>query len=100
MRWKVVLVLFIIFNLLDAGLTVYGIRTGIFYEANPLVAVVIARIGLFWAFVLLKGLACAGGIFIFYAIKRSPSARWALLFCTVAMFSVVTYSVLLLASAG
>ena len=100
MRWKVVVALFIIFNILDGLITIYGIKVGQFYEANPLVAVVMAKVGLLWAFILMKGLSCIGGLFIFFRIGRVSFASSALLFSTAVMFSVVVYSIFLLASAG
>lgn len=100
MRWKIVLVLYIIFSILDGLLTIYGIKTGLVYEANPLVAAVMDWVGLFWAFILLKGFSCAGGIFIFFTIKMVPTARWGLLFCMITMLFVVGYNIFLLVHAG
>lgn len=100
MRWRIVLVLFIVFNILDAYLTVYALKTGLFYEANPITAAAINWAGLFGAFILTKGASCGCGVILFTTIKKHPWTRWALLLVTIGMLFVVVHSIYLLASTG
>lgn len=73
-HWQVLLFVFILVNLADAGLTFCGIKIGVFEEVNYLSNLLIDKLGLFWGLTSVKLLAICAGYWL-YTLQGQARAR-------------------------
>lgn len=92
--------LFILSQILDGIFTTYLIDTGFGYEANPFMAMMMARIGLYGGLILTKGIGCVIGLILYSWSPYSRVSRLGLIYTTIAMLLLDTYSVSLIYRVG
>lgn len=105
MIWKMVLAVFVFSNVADASLTIYGIERDILYEANPVIAWVINRLGLYPAVFITKTPVCIAGAWLYWVGSTRTGrerifAGMALIFTMAVGFSIVIKQIIMLRTAG